>query len=561
MAGYIDRYTEAQVAAYSKKIKGVYGQAAKEVRKKLDSFLAGQKVIGARMLEQVKRGEITEADYKKWLSGQVFIGDRWKAKLAEITDIYMNADRKAREMLGGTTKQVFAESANRTAYDMSKELRGAVSFNLYDTKTVDRLLKDDPKMLPEWKINEKKDYIWNEKRVQNAVTQGIIQGESVYDIGEKLYKDLSASNANKMDMFARTAVTGAQNAGRVERMKETEESGIKVKKKWIAAHDNRTRDTHADLDGQEVDVDEKFKTFDGREIDYPGDPTADPDLVYNCRCTLVYVYPKYEPKTESHHFESYSEWKAKQQNSNQQQQKKSNEDYAKQIEFTDVFTDEQQNGIRDVLSKATEAYPLPYDFDFVGDGRIPRNLPHETMWDLIDEHPDRKMDFGESAQYVSIKKADGSIERRIDILDDRMDAVSLPKMYDMAYKSHKAFEAEPGLSHALFNAGIGIEGTALHEYGHAVQDYCGFFLRQTEEGTKFEDWIRDFAKSRPMDILSISRYAGESLVKYNSANPSEIWAEAFVTSFDPHHDTTAWKTANEIMKEFKKRFGHLFKKR
>lgn len=312
MAGYIDRYTEAQVAAYSKKIKGIYGQAAKEVRKKLDSFLAGQKVIGARMLEQVKRGEITEADYKKWLSGQVFIGDRWKAKLAEITDIYMNADRKAREMLGGTTKQVFAESANRTAYDMSRDLRGAVSFNLYDTKTVDRLLKDDPKMLPEWKINEKKDYVWNEKRVRNSVTQGIIQGESVYDIGKRLTSELATDNADKMDMFARTAVTGAQNAGRVERMKETEESGIKVKKKWIAAHDNRTRDTHADLDGQEVDVDEKFKTFDGREIDYPGDPTADPDLVYNCRCTLVYVYPKYEPKTESHHFESYSEWKAKQ---------------------------------------------------------------------------------------------------------------------------------------------------------------------------------------------------------------------------------------------------------
>lgn len=313
MADYIEKYAEKQSKIYEKQIKEVYGQAAREVKQKMDAFLAGQKAIGARMLEQVKRGEITQADYKKWLSGQVFIGDRWKAKLAEVTSVYMNADKKAREMLGSTTKDVFTESANRTAYEMDKELRGAVSFDLYDKKTVNRLIKDNPKMLPEWKINEKKDYVWNEKRVQNAITQGIIQGESVYDIGKRLTTELATDNAAKMDMFARTAVTGAQNAGRVERMKETEEAGIKVKKKWLAAHDNRTRDTHADLDGQEVDADQKFKTMDGREIDYPGDPTADPDLVYNCRCTLIYVYPKYEPKEETHHFESYKEWKEKQE--------------------------------------------------------------------------------------------------------------------------------------------------------------------------------------------------------------------------------------------------------
>ena len=30
------------------------------------------------------------------------------------------------------------------------------------------------------------------------------------------------------------------------------------------------------------------------EIMEPGDPNADPSLVYNCRCTLGYVYPKYD---------------------------------------------------------------------------------------------------------------------------------------------------------------------------------------------------------------------------------------------------------------------------
>lgn len=308
MADYIEKFTEAQAKLFEKKIKEVYGQAAKEVNQKIQKFLAGYKIIAARMLEQVKRGEITQADYKKWLRGQVFIGDRWKAKVDDITSVYVNADAKAREILGGVQKMVFAEAANRTAYDISKDFFGAISFDIYDQKTVERLLKDNPKMLPEWKINEKKDYVWNEKRVQNAVTQGIIQGESVYDIGARLTDELSADNASKMDMFARTAMTGAQNAGRIERLKETEEAGIEVKKKWLAARDSCVRDTHAELDGQERPVNEPFEV-DGMTIDYPGDPTAPPELVYNCRCTMVYVYPKYEPKHETHHFPSYKEWK------------------------------------------------------------------------------------------------------------------------------------------------------------------------------------------------------------------------------------------------------------
>ena len=294
MADAVTRMADAQAVAYARKIEKVYTQAAKEVKKKMDDFWKAHKEKAERLRKQVQAGVISERDYQAWLRGQVFQGKQWEQKLKDVTEVYVNADAKAREILGGTTKNVFMEAANHTAYDIEKQLGGAVAFNVYDKKTVERLTKDNPKMLPEWKIDEPKDYVWNEKRVQNAVTQGIIQGESVRNIGSRLTNELATSNAKKMDMFARTAVTGAQNAGRVERLHETEELGIEVKKKWLATLDDRTRDAHADLDGQEVGVDEPFTTKDGRHINYPGDPTADADLVYNCRCTLIYVYPKYQ---------------------------------------------------------------------------------------------------------------------------------------------------------------------------------------------------------------------------------------------------------------------------
>ena len=155
-------------------------------------------------------------------------------------------------------------------------------------------------MLPEWKIDEEKDYIWNRQKVENAVTQGIIQGESVDQIADRLAKELSSTNMNKMRLFARTAMVGAQNAGVQKQMEEAEKQGIEMEKRWLATLDNRTRDTHQELDGQQVAVKDSFKVkVKGKTeaIRYPGDPSAIPCLVYNCRCTMISVLKGVDRKT------------------------------------------------------------------------------------------------------------------------------------------------------------------------------------------------------------------------------------------------------------------------
>lgn len=56
--------------------------------------------------------------------------------------------------------------------------------------------------------------------------------------------------------------------------------------------DSRTRDAHADLDGQAQEVNKPFDSMLG-DIMYPGDPAAHPGNVYNCRCGLGWVYDEY----------------------------------------------------------------------------------------------------------------------------------------------------------------------------------------------------------------------------------------------------------------------------
>lgn len=290
MADYGQRVTDGAVSSVSRKLRKVYKQAEKDLNQKLLSFRKRFAAQQKRMTAALNAGEISKAEYESWLRGQVFRGKRWEAKLTQLTRLIHKTNNIAGEIIRKIKIFVFGENYNHNAYET--EINTGISFDIYNEDAVEKLIKEDPKMLPEWRIDEEKDYIWNRQKVENAITQGIIQGESVDQIAERLASTLSSTNMNKMRMFARTAMTGAQNAGRQKQMEDAIARGIKVRKQWLATLDTRTRDTHQRLDGQTVAVNESFhvNTKNGAEsIRYPGDPNADPALVYNCRCTMKQV--------------------------------------------------------------------------------------------------------------------------------------------------------------------------------------------------------------------------------------------------------------------------------
>lgn len=547
MADYVERYSDAQAEAYARKIKRTYEQAAKEVKKKLEDFQLKHKAKSAKMLKDVADGKITKSDYQKWLKGQVFQSNQWEQKLKDITKVYVEADEKARELLGGTTKNVFVEAANHTAYDIEKDFRGGVAFNVYDRKTVDRLMRDNPKMLPEWKINEKKDYIWNEERVQNAVTQGIIQGEGIADIGKRLTSELAASNASKMNMFARTAITGSQNAGRIERLHEAEKMGIKVKKRWMATLDDRTRDAHQELDGQVVDVDEPFHCSLGN-IMFPGDPSADPANVYNCRCTMVYVYPDFEQSFERiaslgrdedgrKQYETikdttYKKWKESKGKSSYE---------VKRIEYGNLFPAEAPEITRQTIHQLQTEFPLTFDLDYVGDVRTHRSIGIDE--DIFDLHYNHKELTPCTAQYLTNGVGDG--KPCIEIHKENCGTGSLKDEFQMRYELRKRqgidITTVPEKKHAFYAVADSLEGTIMHEYGHALSDSYGVFTSGREN--PYKDWEWRFWELHKEELPALSLYA--------ASHPDEMFAEAFVQYHDKEHtDTLAYKLASEIIETF-----------
>lgn len=279
-------YADDALEDLEKQLKSLYNAAYKDILQKQKDFNAAYAKKEAMYQAKLAAGQITQEQFDNWKKGQVFQGEQWQAKKQQILDTLSSSNTIATKMINGQMTNVFAFNANYQAFNLEHDAGVNFGFGLYDSATVTNLVKNNPKLLPEWKIDQPKDYIWNQKKLNRQVSLGIIEGESLDKIANRLCDALSTQNFNHMRTFARTAMTGAQNAGREFSLQAAYDKGIDVEKEWMCTLDGHTRINHRLLDGQKRPLDKPFEAG-GMKIRYPGDPEAHPSMVYNCRCTMV----------------------------------------------------------------------------------------------------------------------------------------------------------------------------------------------------------------------------------------------------------------------------------
>ena len=118
-----------------------------------------------------------------------------------------------------------------------------------------------------------------------AVARGFEEGLGQAGVAGFVMDLVPQFSRQRASVIARTETHGAANYGALGAAKET---GLDLRKIWIAAEDERTREAHAEADGQTVDIDGMFD-IGGAALAYPGDPSGPADQVINCRCTIGYV--------------------------------------------------------------------------------------------------------------------------------------------------------------------------------------------------------------------------------------------------------------------------------
>lgn len=155
------------------------------------------------------------------------------------------------------------------------------TFNIINKNTVERLKREGKVDVPAKKVDVPKDKRWNEKQMGSKILQGILGGHSVQKMSESM-KEVVDNNMNSAVRQVRTMTTSAECNGRLDSYRELASKGVVLKKVWIATPDHRTRESHLEIDGQEVEIEDLF----GNGCMFPGDAKAAPEEVWNCRCTM-----------------------------------------------------------------------------------------------------------------------------------------------------------------------------------------------------------------------------------------------------------------------------------
>lgn len=288
------RQTERKLAALERKIASAYREAAENMTGKVEEFFNSFKKKDAEKQAQLEAGEITKKQYQQWRLSQMLRGKRYTALRDALAERMTKANQVAVAYINDITPGIYSLNRNYAAYTIEK-VGGNVGFTLYDEQTVKRLIQKRPSLMPYYPkkkaIARGIDLSWGKKQIRAQITSSILQGESIPDIAKHLMERIPEMNKASAIRTARTAVTSAQNGGRMASYKQASDMGIKVRKVWVATKDSRTRRAHQKLDGQTVDWDEPFHSILG-DIEYPGDPSAKPSNVYQCRCTMRTEVPK-----------------------------------------------------------------------------------------------------------------------------------------------------------------------------------------------------------------------------------------------------------------------------
>lgn len=278
--------TDEKLEEIEKRLSDIYSRAEKEIQKTIDDYFEKFAKRDAKQKERLEAGEITEQEYKQWRLAQIGRGERFKALQRRVAERYTEANETAVRYVNDATPGIYSLNRNYSAYTIEK-VAGNVGFDLWDEQTVKRLIVDNPEVMPyyppEKALNRGIDLAYGKRQISASVTSSILQGKSIPGIAKDLQTRMSDMNKSSAVRTARTAVTGAQNAGRMDSYVAAEKMGIKLKKCWLATLDGRTRHSHAMLDGKVVDKDKKFENG----CMFPGDPNGPPWEVYNCRCTMI----------------------------------------------------------------------------------------------------------------------------------------------------------------------------------------------------------------------------------------------------------------------------------
>lgn len=230
---YAHRMTDAELAQLERRISAIYQQAADELSDTVNAYFEQFEKRDAAMKEKLDAGEITDQQYKQWRLAQIGRGKRFTALRDKVAERYTYANATAVAYVNDATPGIYSLNRNYAAYKI-EQVSDKADFTLWDEQTVKRLIDEQPDLMPYYQpkraLQRGIDLKYGKQQITASVTSSILQGKGIGKIADDLQsrmRDMSRASAIRT---ARTAVTAAENAGRLDTYRSAQDMGIKLKK-------------------------------------------------------------------------------------------------------------------------------------------------------------------------------------------------------------------------------------------------------------------------------------------------------------------------------------------
>ena len=294
MSDLAHRKTDLKLEEMEKRLSAIYSRAEKTVQKKITDYAKSIDEKSAELLQAYKDAE-TEDEKQKAKKAyirfyrQVVRSKEFSALSANVADDLYKANVEASAYINSQTPSIYALNYNYINAEMAKDIDGFTQQEITDTEA------EKYSGYTQQTVDKKKDTAWNKDNLKKSVIAGSLLLLGASAIMKRSANSAVEKNRNSASMHSNGMGTDAENKARLDGMYRAEDMGNSVTKIWISTLDNRTRDAHADRDGEEIALDDEFAPG----LTRPRDPNGAPEEICNCRCSLKYGVGQSKGKTRS----------------------------------------------------------------------------------------------------------------------------------------------------------------------------------------------------------------------------------------------------------------------
>lgn len=291
--GDFENWYESFTVREMKTIEAAYKEALEKAKKDLAKYHE----------YYAKQGKLTLGEMQKY--------NRLEKMTQEIQHELEELMKTQKKDIKASSEKLFSETYDRMGwiaeqatgldlkwYELPKDYVKKAVQNPISGLTLDETLEKD-----------REEILW---KIKQELTQGVVRGESYSETAHRL-KEVLNGNYAKAQRIIWTENHRCKEEAQFDAMTKLQDKGIEAKRMWVATLDDRTRDTHRELDGKMEDKDGYFR-IRGMKTKAPGMfGIAAEDI--NCRCTTIFVFEGNEPRTRMiqgkgiSDYLTYEEWK------------------------------------------------------------------------------------------------------------------------------------------------------------------------------------------------------------------------------------------------------------